>query len=118
RRRSGARGATGCLLAGRRRAARGDRAAFQARGLDAAPGELGREPVPDSLRGYHVSNPLALGLGYAADLILGDPRRGHPVACFGRLARAAERFSYGPSRLRGAGFAASLVVVAALAGEL
>jgi len=61
---------------------------------------------------------LALGVGYAADLMLGDPRRGHPVACFGTLARTAERLLYRPSRLRGAAFATSLVVIAALAGEL
>ncbi|MFC7219728.1 cobalamin biosynthesis protein [Streptomyces polyrhachis] len=30
-------------------------------------------------------------LGFAADLAAGDPRRGHPVAAFGRLAGALER---------------------------
>jgi adenosylcobinamide-phosphate synthase len=61
---------------------------------------------------------LALGAGYAADMLLGDPSRAHPVAGFGRLALAAERRSYAPSRARGAAFTASLVALAALAGEL
>jgi adenosylcobinamide-phosphate synthase len=61
---------------------------------------------------------VALGTGYAADLLVGDPRRAHPVAGFGRLAGAAERACYAPSRARGAAFAASLVGLAALAGEL
>lgn len=32
----------------------------------------------------------------AADLVLGDPGRGHPVAGFARLALAAERWIYRP----------------------
>ncbi|MBO8188360.1 cobalamin biosynthesis protein [Streptomyces spirodelae] len=32
-----------------------------------------------------------LVLGFAADALLGDPRRGHPVAAFGRAAAALER---------------------------
>lgn len=38
-----------------------------------------------------IPRPRALGLtlGYAADAVLGDPRRGHPVAAFGRVAQAA-----------------------------
>lgn len=30
-------------------------------------------------------------LGFACDLLLGDPRRGHPVAAFGRAAQSIER---------------------------
>ncbi len=59
-----------------------------------------------------------LALGYGADLALGDPRRGHPVAGFGRLALALERLLYGPSRARGALFTAALVAGAAGAGQL
>ena len=59
-----------------------------------------------------------LALGYGADLALGDPRRGHPVAGFGRLALALERLLYGPSRARGALFTATLVAGAAAAGQL
>ena len=58
-----------------------------------------------------------LALGYGADLAFGDPRRGHPVAGFGRAALALERVAYAPSRLRGALFTGSLVGVAALAGH-
>jgi adenosylcobinamide-phosphate synthase len=60
----------------------------------------------------------ALAGGYAADLLFGDPRRGHPVAGFGRLALALERRAYAPTRLRGTLFAGALVAGAALAGEL
>jgi adenosylcobinamide-phosphate synthase len=61
---------------------------------------------------------VALGGGYAADLLLGDPRRWHPVAGLGRTARAVEHVAYAPSRLRGVLFAGGLVGLAALAGEL
>jgi adenosylcobinamide-phosphate synthase len=61
---------------------------------------------------------LALAGGWAADLLLGDPRRGHPVAGFGRIALALERALYAPSRARGALFAGVLVGGAALGGEL
>jgi adenosylcobinamide-phosphate synthase len=61
---------------------------------------------------------LALAGGWAADLLLGDPRRGHPVAGFGRAALALERALYAPSRRRGALFAGLLVTGAAAAGEL
>jgi adenosylcobinamide-phosphate synthase len=60
----------------------------------------------------------ALTAGYVADLLVGDPRRGHPVAGFGRIARAAESAAYAPRRARGVGFAASLVALAAVAGKL
>ena len=48
-------------------------------------------------------DPIAAGLlaGYAADLALGDPRRGHPVAGFGSVAIALEQRTYAPSRPRG-----------------
>lgn len=47
--------------------------------------------------------PLAAGLvlGFAADQLLGDPRRGHPVAGFGTVAAALERRTYTDSRGRG-----------------
>ena len=50
-----------------------------------------------------------LVLGYAADAVLGDPHRGHPVAAFGRVARAAEQRWWADSRGRGAGYAVALV---------
>jgi adenosylcobinamide-phosphate synthase len=50
-----------------------------------------------------------LVLGYGADLVLGDPRRGHPVAAFGRGAAQLERAWWSDSSRRGAGYAAVLV---------
>jgi adenosylcobinamide-phosphate synthase len=55
---------------------------------------------------------------YGADLLIGDPARRHPVAAFGRSALALERLAYAPTRRRGATYAASLVLLAALAAEL
>jgi adenosylcobinamide-phosphate synthase len=60
----------------------------------------------------------ALAAGYGADLVLGDPHRGHPVAGFGRSAAALERVAYAPSRGRGAVYAVALVGLAAVAAEL
>jgi len=60
---------------------------------------------------------LALLSGWAADQVLGDPRRWHPVAGFGRLALALERTLYAPSRARGALYAGALVALAALGAE-
>jgi len=42
----------------------------------------------------------------ALDALFGDPRRGHPVAAFGRAAAALEARDYGDSRVRGAAHAA------------
>jgi len=56
--------------------------------------------------------PLAAGLaaGVALDALLGDPRRGHPVAAFGRAAAALEARDYADTRLRGAVHAAACVL--------
>jgi len=63
-------------------------------------------------------NPISgLALGYGADLAFGDPRRGHPVAGFGRMALALERAVYAPRRGRGVVFTGALVAGAALAGH-
>src|SRR4051794_26416230 len=55
--------------------------------------------------------PTAAGLllGYAADAVLGDPRRGHPVAGFGRVAAALERRTYADRRDAGVGHVLLLV---------
>ena len=50
-----------------------------------------------------------LAAGYAADALLADPSRGHPVALFGRAATALERRCYQDSRARGALFTAACV---------
>lgn len=47
--------------------------------------------------------------GHAADAIFGDPRRGHPVACFGTLAAALEERVWSDSRGSGVGYAAACV---------
>ena len=59
--------------------------------------------------------PAAAGIlaGSAADALLGDPRRGHPVALFGRAARAVHSRAYADSRVRGAGYAAGCLLGAA-----
>jgi adenosylcobinamide-phosphate synthase len=60
----------------------------------------------------------ALLAGYAADAVVGDPARWHPVAGFGRTALALERAAYAPTRVRGGTVVAMLVAVPALAAEL
>lgn len=57
-------------------------------------------------------------VGYLADLLLGDPRRGHPVAGFGQLAGAVEGLTYRDSRAAGAVYAGLLVGGVAVAGSL
>src|SRR4051794_38535353 len=54
-------------------------------------------------------NAAAVFLGVGGDALLGDPRRGHPVAGFGRVAAALEPLVYRPTRLAGALYAALLV---------
>lgn len=60
-------------------------------------------------------------LGFLGDLLAGDPRRGHPVAVFGRAAGALERRMWRDDRLAGAAFAAlstgAVTAAAALAGR-
>jgi adenosylcobinamide-phosphate synthase len=55
---------------------------------------------------------VAIGLlaGYAADLLLGDPRRYHPVAGFGQFAAAVEQRTHRDSRLVGAVHTGALVI--------
>jgi len=55
-------------------------------------------------RGSDVGAARAVGLvlGMVADTVVGDPRRGHPVAAFGQVASAAERVLYTDDRLAGA----------------
>jgi adenosylcobinamide-phosphate synthase len=63
---------------------------------------------------------IARGLlaGVALDALTGDPRRGHPVAAFGRAAGALERRLYADSRARGAVFAGVCVLGAAGLGAV
>jgi adenosylcobinamide-phosphate synthase len=78
--------------------------------VDGRARELARE------RGGDVSA-SALAGGYAADLVLGDPERLHPVAGFGIVAERAEHALYAPTRVRGAAYAGALVCLVAAAGE-
>ncbi|WP_238473522.1 cobalamin biosynthesis protein [Nocardioides cavernaquae] len=50
-----------------------------------------------------------LSAGFALDLAFADPRRHHPVALFGTLARRLEHGVYADSRARGAAYSAALV---------
>ncbi|GAA0251498.1 cobalamin biosynthesis protein [Actinomadura nitritigenes] len=59
-----------------------------------------------------------LVLGVALDALLGDPRRGHPVAGFGRLASGFERLAYRDSRAAGVVYAGVLVGGAVVSGVL
>lgn len=59
-----------------------------------------------------------LALGVLADAVLADPRRGHPVAGFGRLAGAAERVLWRDSRAAGVGYTALCVGVPTVAAVL
>nr|WP_245557019.1 cobalamin biosynthesis protein [Jongsikchunia kroppenstedtii] len=65
-----------------------------------------------------TSTAAGLLLGYAADRLLGDPARWHPVAGMGRAAAALESRCYADSRARGAAFTAVLVGGAAGIGCL
>jgi adenosylcobinamide-phosphate synthase len=59
--------------------------------------------------------PLAAGLagGVAADVIAGDPARGHPVALFGRAMTALEHRVYADHPVPGIGYAATGLLVGA-----
>ncbi|MHA6763498.1 cobalamin biosynthesis protein [Streptacidiphilus sp. PAMC 29251] len=61
---------------------------------------------------------LGLVLGHAADAAFGDPRRGHPVAGFGRSAGAAERLLWRDRRDAGALFTALCVGTVAAAATV
>ncbi|MFD7157140.1 cobalamin biosynthesis protein [Kribbella sp. NPDC059898] len=64
------------------------------------------------------TNTRALGilLGFTADRFLGDPRRYHPVAGFGRTASRLETRVYADSRINGAAYTAILVGSTAVLG--
>jgi adenosylcobinamide-phosphate synthase len=57
----------------------------------------------------HAPTAAGLALGVAADLLLGDPRRAHPVAGFGATAAALERRVWRDTRGAGAGYALGLI---------
>jgi adenosylcobinamide-phosphate synthase len=59
---------------------------------------------------------LGVLLGYLADLVLADPRTGHPVAGFGTAAASLERYTYRDSRPAGVAHVAVMVGAMTLAG--
>jgi len=64
----------------------------------------------------HWPAAAGLALGYLADRLLGDPRRGHPVAAFGTVAAWLEARCYADSRTAGLIYTGSLVGAAAALG--
>ena len=89
------------VLEDRRRAPLRGRVARTRRALD---GDADQRP--SGCRGGGRMSGAALIAGYAADLLLGDPRRLHPVAGFGADGAALEDAYYAPSRA-GAAFTPS-----------
>jgi len=63
-----------------------------------------------------AARPAGILLGYLADRVLGDPRRGHPVAGFGRGAQALESLTYRDSRAAGAAHTGVLLTALLAAG--
>ncbi|MEV6769785.1 cobalamin biosynthesis protein [Nocardia sp. NPDC051030] len=61
-----------------------------------------------------TSAAAGLVLGFVLDRVVGDPRRGHPVAGFGAVAMAVEKVSYRDSRV--AGVLHEIVLVGAVLG--
>ncbi|HZA08495.1 cobalamin biosynthesis protein [Mycobacterium sp.] len=59
---------------------------------------------------------LAILAGYLADTLVGDPRRGHPVALFGAGATRLERATYRDARWAGVVHTAALLVSLGIAG--
>ena len=57
-----------------------------------------------------------IAAGYGADVLFGDPRRGHPVALFGSGAAALERLTYADSRRAGALHVGTLLGAVGLLG--
>jgi len=60
---------------------------------------LHRPTSDDSAAGWQVA--VGLAAGAALDALLPDPRRGHPVAAFGRAAGALEDRLYAATKVRG-----------------
>lgn len=59
---------------------------------------------------------VGIALGCVADLLLTDPRRGHPVAVFGRGAEALERVTYSDDRRAGVLYTGVLLGALAASG--
>jgi adenosylcobinamide-phosphate synthase len=75
-------------------------------------------PPPANRSRDRRARALGLLLAAAADRLLGDPRRWHPVAGFGSVAAALERRDHRDSRLVGAAHTAGLVGVVLAGGAV
>jgi adenosylcobinamide-phosphate synthase len=64
----------------------------------------------------NAARSIGLLLGMAADGVLGDPRRGHPVAAFGHLAQRVERSLYRDRKASGLAYTAVVAGGAVLVG--
>jgi adenosylcobinamide-phosphate synthase len=73
--------------------------------------------VPTASSGGRWADPVGLAGGIGLDALLGDPRRGHPVAVFGSVAARAERGLHRDSRLAGIAYAAAMAGGSALAAK-
>jgi len=74
--------------------------------------------VPTATSRGRWAGPVGLAGGIGLDALLGDPRRGHPVAGFGSVAARAEQALHRDSRVVGAVYALGLTGATALAGHL
>lgn len=74
---------------------------------------VGQQQPPRAPLAPMGARAVGIALGVALDAIVGDPRRGHPVAGFGVLAGRVERAVYRDSRAAGVGY-----VVACLGGPV
>ncbi|MFD1833020.1 MULTISPECIES: cobalamin biosynthesis protein [Streptomyces] len=71
-----------------------------------APADPAASPAAPAASGAACAYACGAVLGHLIDLVAGDPRRGHPVAAFGRAAAAAERLLWRDHRGAGALYAA------------
>jgi adenosylcobinamide-phosphate synthase len=63
-----------------------------------------------------VGRAAGIAAGCLADRAFGDPRRGHPVAAFGRAAAALEQMTYADDRISGARHTGALLAALAATG--
>jgi adenosylcobinamide-phosphate synthase len=82
--------------------------------------ERATQPRAATLTDVQPGTRTAVGImvGFAADRLLADPRRFHPVAGFGQLAAATESLTFRDHRPAGAVHAVALIAGAAGAGAL
>ena len=67
---------------------------------------------------FDRADALGIAAGFVADSVLGDPRRGHPVAVFGSGVAQTEKRLYADDRFRGVLFAAGWIGVGVASGAV